>query len=205
MFALNDVWQLSAGSELQLSTFFRTYNLALLSNFGDGLIRQSEFRTEAGSNANYVRKFNDRFSFMAGVDYFREAPRRDDLDHYASTNPFVYGTLQKVTANDLTLNFVTPSIAIDGKIVSWLHYNLGWRRDQIGFDNTDLLMRQNSFHRWIGINSPKATLSFLAPEFLPLPSVSFSFGQAFFTNDPRMGAGTQQGSPRNRAHALPGG
>jgi hypothetical protein len=138
---------------------------------------------------------------MAGFDYFREAPRRDDLDHYASTNPLVYGPFEKVTANDLTLNFVTPFVAIDGSIVPWLRYNLGWRRDEIAFDNTDLLKPANSFYRLAGINSPKATLAIVPPESLPLPLVAFSFGQTFFTNDPRIGTGTQQGSLISQAHA----
>jgi hypothetical protein len=200
--ALNDVWHLTPASDLQFSGFFRTYNLSLYSNFGDGLIRQSEFRTVAGGNATYIRRFNRHFSLMAGLDYFRDAPRRDDLDHYLSTNPFVYGPFEKVTANDITLNFVTPFVAIDGNILSWLHYNLGWRRDQIGFDNTDLLNSANSFHRWQGVSSPKATLAIVPPEGLALlPSVSFSFGQTFFTNDPRIGTGTQQGSLISQAHA----
>ncbi len=186
---------------MQLSGFFRTYNLSLYSNFGDGLIRQSEFRTVTGGNANYIRKYNQHFSLMAGLDYLREAPRHDDLDHYASTAPFVYGPFEKVTANNITLNFVTPFVAIDGYIVPWLRYNLGWRRDQVGFDNTDLLNPADSFHRWQGINSPKATLAFVPPDSLPLPSVSFSFGQTFFTNDPRIGTGTQQGSLISQAHA----
>jgi hypothetical protein len=199
--ALNDVWHLTAASELQLASFFRVYNLSLYSNFGDGLIRQSEFRTVAGGNANYIRRFSRHFSLMAGLDYFREAPRRDDLDRYLSADPAVYGPFESVTANNITLNFVTPFVAIDGNIVSWLHYNLGWRRDQIGFDNTDLLHPENSFNRWQGINSPKATLAFVPPERAALPSVSLSFGQTFFTNDPRMGTGTQQGSLISQAHA----
>ena len=199
--ALNDVWHLTPASELQLSGFFRAYNLSLYSNFGDGLIRQSEFRTVTGGNANYIRRFNQHLSLMAGLDYFREAPRRDDLDRYASADPFVYGPFEKVTANNITLNFVTPFVAIDGNIVPWLRYNLGWRRDQIAFDNTDLLHSANSFNRWQGINSPKATLAIVPPESLPLPSVSFSFGQTFFTNDPRIGTGTQQGSLISQAHA----
>src|SRR5579862_2410993 len=199
--ALNDVWHLTPASELQLSSFFRTYNLSLYSNFGDGLIRQSEFRTVAGGNANYIRRFNRHFSLMTGIDYFREAPRRDDLDHYASTNPFVYGPFQTVTANNLTLNFVTPFAAIDGNIAPWLRYHLAWRRDQIGFDNTDLLHFEKSFHRWQGINSPKATLAIVPPESMLLPSVSFSFGQSFFTNDPRIGTGTDAGSLISQAHA----
>jgi hypothetical protein len=199
--AINDVWHLTPDSELQLSTFFRTYNLALFSNFGDGLIRQSEFRTVASGNADYIRRVNRHLSFMAGMDYFREAPRRDDLDHYLSTDPFVYGPFQKVTANNITLNFLTPFVAIDGNIVSWLHYNLGWRRDQIDFQNVDLMVPANSFSRWQDINSPKATLSFAPPESPVLPTVSLSFGQTFFTNDPRMGTGTQAGSLISQAHS----
>ena len=194
--ALNDVWRLTSATELQFSGFFRTYNLSLLSDFGDGLIRQSEFRTEAGVNTTYVRKVNRHFSFMAGLDYLREAPRRDDLDRYLAA-----GSFEKVTANNVTIGLVTPFVAIDGSILPWLHYNLGWRRDQAGFENTDLLTPANSFHRWIGVNSPKATLSIEPPEAVPLPSLSFSFGQSFFTNDPRIGTGTQQGSLVSRAHS----
>jgi hypothetical protein len=199
--AVNDVWHISGDAELQLSGFFRTYNLSLYSNFGDGLIRQSEFRTVNGENATYVRKWNRHISIMAGFDYFREAPRRLDLDHYDSTNTAVYGPFQQVTANNVTLNFVTPFVALDGNILTWLHYNLGWRRDQIGFDNTDLLTPANSYHLWVGVNSPKATLTAMAPGNSPLPTVSLSFGEAFFTNDPRIGTGTMQGTPVSRAHS----
>jgi hypothetical protein len=199
--ALNDVWRLAPESELQLSGFFRSYNLSLFSDFGDGLIRQSEFRTVAGGNAIYIRRLGRHFSLMAGLDYFREAPRRDDLDRYVSTDPAVYEPFEKVTANNLTLNFVTPFVAIDGNIFSWLRYDLGWRRDQIGFENTDLLDPAKSFSRWQGINSPKATLAIVPPEGVALPAVSLSFGQSFFTNDPRTGVGTLQGSLISQAHA----
>jgi hypothetical protein len=200
--ALNDVWHLNASSDLQLSSYFRSYNLALSSNFGDGLIRQSEYRTVTGGNANYVKKYNEHLSIQAGLDYFREAPRRLDLDHYESTNPFVYGPFQKVTANDVTLNFVSPYVSVDGNVVPWIRYNLGWRRDQIGFESTDLLHAGNSFNRWVGVNSPKATLTLVAPDKLLLPSVSFSFGQTFFTNDPRMGNGGVAGTPVSRTHSF---
>jgi hypothetical protein len=199
--ALNDAWQLAPGNDLQFSGFFRTYNLSLFSNFGDGLIRQSEFRTVGGGNTTYVYKISDHLSLMAGFDFLREAPRRDDLDHYASTAPSYYGPFEKVTANDITLNFLTPFVAIDGKLLPWLRYNLGWRRDQIEFDNQDLLVAANSFNGWVGINSPKATLAIVPPEALLLPAVSFSFGETFFTNDPRIGTGTQQGSLVSQAHA----
>ena len=172
-FALNDVWHLTPSSDLQLSGLFRVYNLSLDSNFGDGLIRQSEFRTVAGGNGTYIRKLNRYLTLMAGLDYFRDAPRRDDLDHYASTDPSIYGPFQKVTANNITLNFATPFVAIDGRLLPWLHYNLGWRRDQIGFNNVDLLNPSNSFSKWEGINSPKATVAILPPDRLRmLPSVA---------------------------------
>src|SRR3984885_14233976 len=85
--AMNDVWQLGRGQELELSGFFRTYNLSLFSDFGQGLIRQSEFRTVAGGSASYVNKIAEYFSLLGGLDYEREAPRRDDLDHYGFLNP----------------------------------------------------------------------------------------------------------------------
>ena len=200
-FAANDIWRMGGGSEVHFSGFFRTYNLGLYSNFGDGLIRQSEFRTAAGGQANYIKKLSERISVMAGVDYSREAPRRLDLDRYESTDTAVYGPFQKVTANDVTLNFVSSYASVDGRPARWLRYNLGWRRDQIGFDNYDRMDPANSLHRWTGVNSPKATLSLIAPGTLPLPSVSFSAGEAFITNDPRVGAGGLRGTPVSRAHA----
>ena len=84
-----------------------------------------------------------------------------------------------------------------GKLIG---VNLGWRRDFIGFDNTDLLRPQNSFARWAVVDSPKATVSIFQDRKL-LPALSFSYGQTYFTNDPRIGLGTQAGSLLNRAHA----
>ncbi len=200
--ALNDIWHLDPSSDLQVSGMFRTYNLALYSNFGDGLIRQSEFRTVAGGNATYIKKLDRHLSIMAGFDSFRDAPQRLDLDHYLSTNPAVYGPFVPVTANNVTIGFLTPYVAIDGRLTNWLRYDLGWRRDQIDFVNQDLLHPLNSYQKWAGLNSPKATLSLVPPEGAILPIVAFSFGQAFFTNDPRIGTGTQQGTPVSQAHSM---
>ena len=199
--AANDIWHLGPGTELHLSGFFRTYNLALYSNFGDGLIRQSEFRTANGAQANYVRKIGENLSLMAGADYAREAPRRLDLDRYGPGASTAYGPFQPVTANDVTLNFVSPFAAAEGRVTHWLRYTLGWRRDEISFDNADRINAANSFHRWTGVNSPKATVNATAPQSLPLPSVAISFGQAFLTNDPRIGSGGLRGTPVSRAHS----
>jgi hypothetical protein len=40
-----------------------------------------------GGSAAYVNKFSKSFTLLAGTDYEREAPRRDDLDHYNFYNP----------------------------------------------------------------------------------------------------------------------
>ena len=131
--AANDVWRLSASSEVHLSGFFRTYNLSLFSNFGDGLIRQSEFRTETGGETTYVKKLSESLSIMAGMDYSREAPRRLDLDHYDSTDPAIYGPFQKITANDVTLNFFSPYISPERALHSLAAIQPGMapRRDRL--------------------------------------------------------------------------
>jgi Carboxypeptidase regulatory-like domain len=200
----NDVWHLTSSQQLQLSSFFRTYNLSLFSNFGDGLIRQSEFRTVAAGNATYINKIGDFLSVLAGVDYQRDAPRRDDLDHYDffdPAEPNVYGPFQKVSANNITIGDLSPYIAIEGALARYLHYYLGWRRDEIDFDNRDLLVPAHSFQNWVGFNSPKATVSFLPNDCSWLPKVSLTGGEAFFTNDPRIGTGTTQGTLISRSHS----
>jgi Carboxypeptidase regulatory-like domain len=199
--AANDVWRLTRRQQFLLSGFFRTYDLALYSNFGEGLIRQSEFRTVTGSNATYTNKFAEFLTLLAGADYQRDAPRRLDLDRYISDDPSVYGPFQRVTANNLTIGDIAPYIALDGVLTKRFRYYLGFRRDEIAFDNTDLLVAAHSFNQWIGVNSPKATLSFLPSEHSLLPFVSVSAGQAFFTNDPRIGSGTTEGTPVSRAHS----
>jgi hypothetical protein len=196
--ALNDVWQLSGSQQLNLSGFFRTYNLSLFSDFGQGLIRQSEFRTVAGGSANYVNKIAEYLSLLAGFDYEREAPRRDDLDHYGFFNPgepAYYGPFTPVDGNNVTITPLTPYIAAEGAVARYFRYYLGWRRDEIDIDNDDLLHAENSFQKWVGVNSPKATVSFLPKESWYVPLISLSFGQAFFTEDPRIGLGTGAGTP----------
>jgi hypothetical protein len=202
---LNDVWQLSGGQELQLSGFFRTYNLSLFSNFGSdlGLIRQSEFRTVAGGSANYVNRLAEYFSLLAGFDYEREAPRRDDLDSYGffnPSNPGYYPPFTSVDGNNITIGSLTPYVAAEGALARFRYY-LGWRRDEINIDNEDLVITaqypDDSFEKWVGVNSPKATVSFLPKESWYVPLLSLSFGQAFFTEDPRtgVGQGTSEGIP----------
>lgn len=199
--AANDHWRVGASQQLSLSGMFRSYNLALFSNFGDGLIRQSEFRTVAVANAFYSTQVNQHLALLVGADEDRDAPRRLELDHYLSLDPQVYGPFVKVAENNLTINDAAPFAAIDGAVLRFFRYYLGWRRDEVQVTNTDLVNAPNSFQHLQGVNNPKATFSFEPPEHMPLPLVSFSMAQAFFTNDPRIGNGLQQGTSVERSHS----
>jgi hypothetical protein len=187
---LNDDWKLDSNADLQLSGFFRTYNLSLFSDFGLGLIRQSEFRTVGGASADYVKNFSPQFTLLAETDYEREAPRRDDLDHYNFFNPASpnsYGSFVKIDGNNVTISPVTPYVAAQGALGSHLNYYAGWRRDEIFIDNQDLLTPVNSWNKLVGLNSPKATLTFVPGALRFAPLISLSFGKSFFSEDPREG------------------
>jgi len=180
-----DTWRITGSQQLELSGFFRTYSLDLRSDFGDGLIRQSEFRTVTGGNTTYFFKPNRNISLLAGLDLRRDAPRNLDLDR-ADQN----GVFQPVTANNLTLGFVAPFLSVDGALTRFFHYDLGVRREEVSLDNVDKMVPANSFNKLAGITLPKATLTLLPPKQKVLPQVAFSFGEAFHTNDPRIGTGS---------------
>jgi hypothetical protein len=196
----SETWHPTERQQLSMSGFFRTYNLALYSNFGDGLIRQSEFRTVTGGNASYSVTLFGSTRFLAGLDYQRDAPRRLDLDHYASVNSAVYGPFESVTSNNVTIGDTAPYVAVDGALTRYFHYYVGFRRDEINFENSDLLVADHSFNKLIPVNSPKATLSYVSRG-SHVPSISLSAGEAFFTNDPRIGSGTTSGTLVSRSHA----
>jgi hypothetical protein len=205
LIALNDVWELSGSQEVQLSGFFRTYNLSLFSDFGDGLIRQSEFRTVTGGSAAYRKKFSKKLTLLAGTDYEREAPRRDDLDHYNFYNPadpYYYGPFTKVDGNNVTITPITPYIAGEGELSPYFHYYLGLRRDEISINNQDLVTRANSSSILVGLNSPKATLTFFPKDSWYVPEVALSFGKSFFTEDPRTGSATGQQTATGASSAV---
>ncbi|MFZ0477536.1 MAG: TonB-dependent receptor [Terriglobales bacterium] len=213
LLALNDVWKLDDRQELQLSGFFRTYNLSLFSDFGSGLIRQSEFRTVTGVNATYVNKIAKSFTLLAGVDYEREAPRRDDLDHYNfydPAQPGYYGTFVKIAGNNVTVAPVTPFVAGQGELSKHIHYYVGWRRDEIDVSNDEFGIKNqyvnipaNSWSKWVGVNSPKATITIVPEESWNVPLIAFSFGKSFFTEDPRTGVGQGTGTATTLAPGSP--
>jgi hypothetical protein len=197
IFIASDTWRISDRSQFTYSGFFRTYSLQLRSNFQPdftqslefptGLIQQSEFRTVAGGGAIYSQKIRPRLSLLTGFDLRRDAPRDLDLK---TANP--EGVFVPVTSNDLTLSFAEPYIALDGTLSKYLHYDLGIRREEIWVDNQDLINPQNSFDKLAGLTLPKATLTILPPASTFLPTIAFSYGEAFHTEDPRIGTGTSE-------------
>ena len=197
IFVATDAWQISEKQQLQLSAFFRTYNLQLRSNFGEGLIQQSEFRTVAGGNTTYLHKFRKEISLLAGFDLRRDAPRGLDLEH-ADAN----GVLQLVISYDLTLGFAAPYASLDGSLTRFLHYDIGVRQEEVFFDNVDKIAAANSFDTRQGLTLPKGTFTILPPAADFLPRVSFSFGEGFHTNDPRIGdVGSSRGTILAPSHA----
>ncbi len=136
----------------------------------------------AGGNTSYLYKVRPELSLLAGLDLRRDAPR--DLDLKRADQK---GVFQPVTGNDLTLGFVTPFVSIDGALGRYFHYDLGVRQEEVSFNNKDKLNLSNSFDTSSGITLPKGTLTVLPPDGTPWPSLAFSFGEAFHTNDPRIG------------------
>ncbi len=211
LLAANDQWKVGTRDELAFSGFFRTYNLALFSNFGEGLIRQSEFRTVEGAEARQTHTFNRRLEAMAGLLYNEDDIHNDDLDHYLSPNPPSYGSFVPVLGNSVTLRELAPYLAMHGDIGKHVQFYLGLRHEQVEMKNIDKFRPADSYDEWKGFEEPKATVAWSPGAGLArwLPSASFSVGQAFFTEDPRINlapSATRNGvealaNPFERSHA----
>ena len=188
LLAANDRWKAGHNDDVAFSGFFRTYNLALFSDFGEGLIRQSEFRTVEGAEARESHTFTPWLEAMAGVLYNEDDIHNDNLDHYLSDLPYVYGPFVKVLANNIIIREFAPYLAVHGDLGKHLHFYAGLRNDQVQMINTDKMRPTYSFNEWKEFENPKATVTW-SPGTGPsrwLPSASFSIGQAFFTEDPRI-------------------
>jgi hypothetical protein len=210
--AVNDQWNIGPNDALAFSGFFRTYNLALFSNFGEGLIRQSEFRTVQGAEARDTHAFKPWLEAMAGVLYNEDDIRNDNLDHYLSDSALSSGPFVKVLSNNVTIREFAPYVGFRGDLGQHLHYYAGLRSEQVELINTDKIKPAYSFNVWKQFENPKATLTW-SPGTGPahwLPAASFSIGQAFFTQDPRIQlapSATGNGSaalanPLERSHAV---
>ena len=99
-----------------------------------------------------------------------------------------------MTSNDLALTFTEPFASVDGELGKHIHYDLGVRGEESSLDNVDKIDPANSFSKLAGLTLPKATFTLLPPDGTCLPSVAFSYGEAFHTNDPRIGNGTEHGT-----------
>lgn len=208
--AANDQWQARTNDEVAFSGFFRTYNLALFSDFGEGLIRQSEFRTVEGAEARETHTFAPWLRGMGGILYNEDDLHNDDLDHYLSDSPQFHGPFIKVLANDIAIRELAPYAAAEGDWGRHLHLYAGLRSDVVRFVNADKLDSANSFDLTRTFEDPKLTVAW-TPGSGPtrwMPSAAFSLGQAFFTEDPRTrvapsAAGTAAtfADPLERSHA----
>ena len=207
---MNDLWMIRRDDEVDFSGYFRTYNLALDSNFGEGLIRQSEFRTVEGGEVRESHRFKPRFEAMTGVFYNEDDIHNDDLDHCLSPNPPSCVMFVSVLGNNVVIREAAPYGALHGDVGRHLHFYAGLRHEQLELKNVDKHRPQFSFDEWRGIENPKATLTWTPSAGLAhwLPSASFSIGQAFFTEDPRIELAPSAGTGRNaladsfeRAHA----
>jgi hypothetical protein len=181
----SDNWKLDEQRQFSFSGFFRNYALTLRSDFGDGLIQQSEKRNVIGGEATYIQSLRPWLAVLAGVDLRRDAPRNLDLYHISDE-----GQYQLTTSNNLTLSFVEPFISVDGPVAKYFHYNLGVRQEEVWMDNQDFLNPQNSFDKLATLTLPKGTFTILPPDRWYLPTVAFSYGFGFHTEDPRIGNGT---------------
>ena len=203
--AANDRWKASGNDEVGFSGYFRTYNLSLFSDFGEGLIRQSEFRFVEGGEARDTHRFAPWLEAMAGVLYNEDDIRNDNLDHYLSDSPSESGAFLKVLANNIAIREVAPYFAVHANFGRHLQVYGGLRNEQVQFVNTDKITSTNSFDEWRRFENPKATITYF-PAFASgrwLPSASFSLGQAFFTEDPRTNlAVSARGSAATHTAAL---
>jgi hypothetical protein len=180
----SDNWKLDEQRQFSFSAFFRNYALTLRSNFGDGLIQQSEKRNVLGGEAMYVQSVRPWLAVLAGIDLRRDAPHDLDLYHIEA------GQYQLTTSNNLTLSFVEPFISVDGPIKKHFHYNLGVRQEEVWMNNQDFINPQNSFDRLATLTLPKGTFTILPGDIWYLPTMAFSYGFGFHTEDPRIGNGT---------------
>jgi hypothetical protein len=213
LLAADDQWKPTARDVASFSGYLRTYNLSLFSNFGEGLIRQSEFRTVEGAEARATHTFKPSLQAMAGLLYNEDDIHNDDLDHYLSADAQSFGAFVPVLGNNVTLREVAPYVALHGDLGSHVRFYAGLRHDSIEMRNVDKFRPAYSFDTWRSFESPKATLTWTPASTHAihwLPSASFSMGQAFFTEDPRInlapsatGTGASAlANPFERSHAL---
>jgi hypothetical protein len=120
----------------------------------------------------------------------RDSPRNAELARADAS-----GVFHPVTRNDFTISDLAPYASVEGAVSRFLTYSAGIRHDALSFSNRDRLTPADSYETGAGLTSPRGTLSFRVPNSSHLPVLAFSSGEAFHTNDPRIGLGTSHGTP----------
>jgi hypothetical protein len=125
---------------------------------------------------------------MTGFDYHEDDIRNDDLDHYPLGDPQIYGSFVKVLSSNVTIRDLAPYAALHGDLGTHIRFYAGLRPDTIELKNDNKMVTADSFDRWSTFLAPKATFAWTPGTGSAhwLPSVSFSLGQGFFTQDPRI-------------------
>ena len=104
--------------------------------------------------------------------------------------------------SNVTITPVTPYLAAEGELSQYFHYYLGWRRDEISTNNQDLVTPANSWNKLVGLNSPKATLTFFPKDSWYDTRSRRQLWEVVLHGRPQNRVGTGQqtatGAPRNR-------
>ncbi len=109
-----------------------------------------------GAEARESHTFTPWLEAMAGLDYNEDDIHRDNLDHYLSADPKVYGPFLKVLSNDITIREAAPFVALHGDLGKHVHFYAGLRHEQIELDNTDKLKPEQSSDQWQGFENPQS-------------------------------------------------
>lgn len=116
-------------------------------------------------------------------------------------------------SSDIAIRDLAPYSALHGDLGKHVRFYAGLRPDTIELKNNNKMTSADSFALWSTFLAPKATLAW-TPGISSahwMPSASFSVGQAFFTQDPRISVqGSLTGatgaaalpSPFERSHSM---
>ena len=192
--------RLATNDEIAFSGFFRTYNLALFSNFGEGLIRQSEFRTVEGAEARETHTFTPWLEGDGRSRLQRGRHSQRQSGPLSLQQSAVYGPFVKVLANNVTIRDADAlcgparrprqACALLCRPAARQHRDEEHRQVQ-----ARLFLRQvehdSGTQGHAGLDAGHGSAHWL-------PSASFSIGQAFFTEDPRIGVANSAATGRDR-------
>ena len=210
--AIDDVWRLRPKDEVAFSGFFRTCQSGALFKLRRGThpAERVSHRWKARRRALDARSF-----YAWSARHGRSRLSRGTIftaiiwTIICRTTWLVYGPFLKVLSSTVVTirHDAAPYLALHADLGKHLRFYGGLRPDTVELKNTDRIDTAYSFDTWSTFLAPKATLAW-APGISGLgmgaahwaPSVSFSIGQAFFTEDPRVAiSGKSAGSAAGAA------